>query len=160
MKQIKNYPSYLITLTGKVFSLKSMKFLKQRMSGAGYNQIQLFNEFGYKWFSIHRLVALTYLKNSENKRTVNHIDCNKLNNSILNLEWSTYKENQIHAWENDLYKNVCNAWDSTSKMVLDYSTGIYYKNAREASDAKGINYSTLRRNLNPKNNNKTNLKYI
>ena len=160
MKQIKGYPKYLITPDGKVFSLFSMKYLKPHLVGTGYYQVELFNDKGGKHFLIHRLVAELYLDNKENKRTVNHIDSNKLNNNLLNLEWATYKENQIHAWENGLYKNLSNAWDTTSKLVLDYNTGIYYKNAKEAATARGINYSTLRYNLNPNYKNNTSLKYI
>ena len=80
MKQIKGYPKYLITPDGKVFSLFSMKYLKPHLVGTGYYQVELFNDKGGKHFLIHRLVAELYLDNKENKRTVNHIDSNKLNN--------------------------------------------------------------------------------
>jgi hypothetical protein len=49
-----------------------------------------------KTFALHRLVALTFLDNPVNKETVNHIDGNKLNNKIENLEFATNKEQQIH----------------------------------------------------------------
>jgi hypothetical protein len=58
----------------------------------GYKRISINN----KTYLLHRLVALTFLENSENKEAVNHIDGNKLNNQLTNLEWVTCLENNIH----------------------------------------------------------------
>lgn len=53
---------------------------------------------------MHRLVALNFIPNPENKYTVNHIDHNKSNNHINNLEWCTNQENQIHKVNSGLVK--------------------------------------------------------
>lgn len=70
------------------------------------------NENGYirvyvnnKTFTLHRLVALTFLENPENKQQVNHKYGNKLNNCVENLEFITNKENQIHKIHNGLGNN-------------------------------------------------------
>lgn len=59
---------------------------------------------GLKQERVHRLVAEAFLENSENKEEVNHIDGNKLNNHVSNLEWSTHLENMQHAVRTGLHK--------------------------------------------------------
>lgn len=78
------------------------KLLKPKTDKYGYNVVTLSKNGIRKTYTIHRLVALTYLPNPENKPTVNHIDGNKQNNTVENLEWADYKEQKIHAWENNL----------------------------------------------------------
>jgi len=55
-----------------------------------------------EWPSAHQLVAKAFIDNPEAKPTVNHKDGNKLNNTIVNLEWATEKEQTIHAFKNNL----------------------------------------------------------
>ena len=64
---------------------------------------------------IHRLVALTFIPNPENKPCVNHIDGNKQNNFINNLEWCTRSENEKHAWKYNL-KNQDNMKNPACKL--------------------------------------------
>jgi hypothetical protein len=54
--------------------------------------------------SVHRLIAETFIDNPDKKQTVNHIDCNKLNNHVNNLEWMTNKENIRHAFDSGRFK--------------------------------------------------------
>ena len=57
---------------------------------------------GGKWHVIHRLVALAFIPNPSNYDQVNHIDCDKLNNNVNNLEWCNNSMNQLHAYKNGL----------------------------------------------------------
>ena len=83
------------------------RILKQADNGHGYLRINR----GGKTYYIHRLVAEAFISNPENKSQVNHIDGNKYNNNLENLEWVTPKENSDHAWRIGLRtikrKNKC-----------------------------------------------------
>lgn len=75
--------------------------LTPKVSNTGYIVVSI----NRKWKQLHRIVAQCFIPNEHNKPCVNHIDGNKLNPHKDNLEWSTYKENQIHAEDNDLVGN-------------------------------------------------------
>lgn len=97
MKDIPGYEGlYAITEDGEVWSYRNNRFLKnyytKRKDGKAINSISLCNNGYEKIYPIHRLVALTYIPNLENKPTVDHIDRNPLNNNVNNLRWATYKE--------------------------------------------------------------------
>lgn len=95
---------YDISNLGNVRNSKSGKYLKQRVDKLGYFVIslRLNSKRTPKVLRIHRLVAITFLPNYNNLPQVNHIDGNKLNNNITNLEWCTSSHNMKHAYENNL----------------------------------------------------------
>ena len=167
MKQIPNYPNYSITEDGKIWSDKTNKFLKAGKCKNGYFLVSLFNDNNRKSLYVHKLVALTYLNNLENKRCVNHINGNKEDNNVSNLEWSTHSENNAHAHLMGLnYISKSNrieasrtAKEKFSKIVLDTLTGIFYNSARDAARAKNINSNTLHSRLNGNSKNNTSLIY-
>lgn len=98
-KEVKGYESYLISSFGNVKSLnynktKVEKYLKQEHCLGGYLRVSLFNLMKKKKrFSVHRLVALNFIPNPDNKPEVNHKDENPSNNHVDNLEWFTSREN-------------------------------------------------------------------
>ena len=77
---------------------KSLYILKPRITKNGYLSAYLrcHENNKRKDFYIHRLVAKYFLENPENKKCVNHIDTNRQNNCVENLEWCTHKENNQH----------------------------------------------------------------
>jgi len=97
IKEIDMFNGYEVSDTGRVFSLNynhtgKRKELKMHKSGSGYLQVNL----NGKWVSVHRLVATAFIPNPENKKTVNHKNCNRHDNNVGNLEWATHSENIIH----------------------------------------------------------------
>jgi len=92
--EIQDYPNYLIYPDGKIFNKKRKIFMKSNPDSTGYVRIGLSNSEGLKPFLIHRLIAIHYIPNPENKPAVDHIDRNKQNNDLSNLRWATNSENQ------------------------------------------------------------------
>lgn len=98
---------YKISSYGRIKSFFNgiTKILKPALEKCGYFYIQLNYNGKHRDLKIHRLVAEAFIPNPENKKTVNHIDGNKMNNFVNNLEWATYKENNLHALETGLLKS-------------------------------------------------------
>lgn len=114
-KDIKEYEGiYQVSTLGRVRSLDRLDFAGHQLTGAllsicvsknGYSVITLSKKGVMTQFRVHRLVAKSFLDNSENKPFVNHIDGNKQNNTLENLEWCTHQENMDHAYANGLVRN-------------------------------------------------------
>lgn len=175
MKQIKGYLNYLISVDGKVFNLKTMKHLKCSINNMGYPKVCLYNENGRKEFLVHRLIAETFLPKDKNRKFINHIDGNKANNLLCNLEWCTHQENMIHAWELGLNKSterhkangrqtIKKAQEIGSKMrrkaIIDTTNGQTFDYVVDAAKYLGVRKETLTNWLNGHRPNKTTLKYI
>lgn len=97
--------NYYISNKGRVKNSNGY-IKKQTKDARGYLRLQLYIDGKKINFRIHRLVAMAFLENPENKKTVNHIDGNKENNNVDNLEWATYSENQYHAIRTGLSPRV------------------------------------------------------
>lgn len=95
--------------------------LKQHLSGGRYMRVKLYKDGKPKTMSVHRLVAITFVKNPGNKLQVNHIDGNRLNNRADNLEWCTQAENNKHALRIGL-NSTNQAVNARKKEVLQLST--------------------------------------
>jgi hypothetical protein len=93
--------NYIITENGTVYNIeteyKLKKFIISINNYYGVN-IGLGRRGYYKTCTVHRLLGMGYIPNPNRKKVINHIDGNKLNNSLDNLEWCTYSENNKHAY--------------------------------------------------------------
>ena len=103
-KDILGYESkYQISNLGRIRNVKSKKLYIIGIDSNGYYRINLYDNLGkYKTYRVHRLLGMAFIPNPNNYPCINHIDGNKLNNDLYNLEWYTYKQNIIHAVQNKL----------------------------------------------------------
>jgi hypothetical protein len=103
-KIISELPQYAVNEFGEVKNIKRGNILKPRVDTRGYLTIQFKINTITLNRTIHRLVGLAFLENINNLPEINHIDGNKLNNHISNLEWVSKSENMQHAHDTGLIK--------------------------------------------------------
>ena len=145
-KVINNHPNYSVSTDGIVKNNKTGRVLKQDLSRR-YPAVRL-GKFGGA-YSVHRLVALSFIDNPENKPQVNHIDGCKTNNHVTNLEWNTAKENTRHAQLNGLmrirtypvFRSQKITKDEASEICEAYATGLFTQ--RELAKAVGISHGRI-----------------
>jgi hypothetical protein len=95
--------NYLVSNYGKVLSLKRKKPIVLKVDNTRkYSCVTLSDDSKLTRIFIHRLVAIAFVENPEDKPQVNHIDGDKFNNRQDNLEWVTQSENQLHACKTGL----------------------------------------------------------
>lgn len=101
-KTIEDFPDYEISNLGRV--RKGSLLLKQQTTIKDYKVVRLYTEKQVKGLKVHRLVAFAFLPNPLNRNQINHIDGDKANNKISNLEFCTGSENVQHAIKLGLMK--------------------------------------------------------
>ena len=98
-KVLENYSQYIIYSNGSIWSKRYNKFLSPATNPDGYLTVVLYaDDKTKKTFTVHKLVALSFIPNPNNYDCVNHKDENKLNNDVSNLEWCDrmYNNNYGH----------------------------------------------------------------
>ena len=100
-RAVKNFEQYYsVSSTGLVKNIRTGRIIKPTIINTGYAMYRLYVNTVCTHKLGHVLVAEAFIENPEGKRTVNHIDCDKLNNCVENLEWATHSENHTHAFRN------------------------------------------------------------
>ena len=140
-RDIKGYEGlYQVSNLGQVRSLdkidrwgrfRKSRIIRSRFNNSGYRVINLSKSGTQKTYLVHRLVAESFIPNPENKPEVNHIDEDKLNNAVSNLNWMTNKENCNYGTRNDR--------SSTNRNQKEIAKKVDYKKiAKRASECRSI----------------------
>lgn len=176
-KDVKGYEGlYQVSNLGRV---KGLPFFKTGVKGylmkerilkpgitEGYARVVLTKNGVRTTMKVHRLVAAAFL-GEQKGLCVNHIDSNRSNNNINNLEWVTHLENIRHARENNRYpktiiseSQMIKIKEATSKKVICTESGVIYNSVTDAAKERGLKKSTLIHYLLGSRKNKTTLKYL
>lgn len=161
-KEVKDYPNYEISNFGRVKALKFYSNVHKKYYDRELILKEKTNRFGYKFVSlgcgkrgnrknvmIHRLVAQAFIHNSNNYKEINHIDGNKANNNVNNLEWCTRSENMKHAYKIGLRRGI------PTKEVIQLADGKIIKRWASISEIKNtlnLDYSSIYQCCNNKRN--------
>lgn len=146
--KIEGFENYEVSNLGKVRNIKSGRLLKPYLTKNGYLRHYLHGHDKRKHLLLHRILATAFIDNPGKKPQVNHIDENKLNNDLSNLEWCTERENNIHGTRTkraaeklsrkviqlDLNDNVLNEFESMRQAERE--TGILVGNISSCCNGK------------------------
>lgn len=126
---------YEVSNLGRVRSLKfgKTKILKPGSAGKGYLFVNLYRDGIRKTALVHRLVAEVFIPNTLNLKTVNHIDEDKTNNDVLNLEWMTSKDNTVYSQA----RQVQMFGKSTGKLLATFQS------IKEAAHKTGVQHGNI-----------------
>lgn len=134
--RVKSLERFITDSVGRRRKIKT-KLIKLVLSNRGYYMFTL-NKVPVL---VHRVVANSFIPNPDNKPQVNHIDGNKQNNHISNLEWCTNSENQSHAINNELKYSILNKEDVIKIKQLLHNKKLTYE---EIGNMFGVHRSTIK----------------
>lgn len=138
-REIEGYEGlYAVSNMGRVANIKRNVLLNPYSIKTGYLQVNLRKDNQGRNFYVHRLVAMAFISNPENKPQVNHKNSIRNDNRAENLEWMTAKENI-----NELHRRTTVS-KSLSKPVLCVESGIIYENANKAAEFAKVDASCIR----------------
>ena len=92
---IEGFENYEVSNLGNIRNIITKRILSHQNNGKNYSKVNLITPTKCMKY-VHRLIAMAFIPNPENKCEVDHIDRNRQNNIVLNLRWATKSENQIN----------------------------------------------------------------
>ena len=139
---------YEINKNGEVRNAKNKNTIVGDINNCGYYRVSLYNQGQSKRYFRHRLVAEQFLDKPEGKDFVNHIDGDKSNNSLENLEWVSQSENEKHAFENGLKQKT------NKPFIIEFVNGDIkeYGNQYVCAKEIGCSQSSVKNWLNGQRN--------
>lgn len=150
---VKSIDRIVTFINGKEVFFKGV-YLKKSFDRDGYIHLSLTKNRVSKNYFVHRLVAISFIPNILNKPLVNHIDGNKSNNIVSNLEWSTLSENRQHAYRTGLQRGAFGSKQTLSKLtdekVLEIRAIGKTKTLLEISEMYNVAFQTISMVLNRK----------
>lgn len=135
------------------------RVLTKSIYNTGYYYVALCGVGKPKKATIHKIVAKAFIPNPDNKPYINHIDGNKLNNYVDNLEWCSPKENNLHARETGLARWAKGKDAPTSREVINIKTGERFCSIRDAAKSSGLCEKYLSNNLRISKRKRTDFRY-
>lgn len=96
-------PTFKVYKNGRILNVDTNTFVKTHIDKGGYEKFSWWNGRVNKQIFVHRLLAVSYINNPDNKKSVNHKNGIKSDNRLSNLEWCTHKENMHHAIKKGLW---------------------------------------------------------
>lgn len=160
------YEYYEISNTRLIRSLprgrkKSITILNPTIGKRGYYEVCIRGNGKRKTVKVHRIIAEAFIPNPDNLPEINHIDTDKLNNKITNLEWCTRKYNSNHAYDKGLFHKIDYSTISNRVKSINNLTGEirYFKSFREASTELNVNYTSIPRVISGKYKHSNNYRF-
>lgn len=135
------YPNYMISNYGRVYSLKHKKILKGFKNKQGYIDFDLFKNGKRKHCKGHRLVAMHYIDNPLNLKVINHVDEMPGNNEWNNLEWCTQSYNVRYG--NAQQRRIDKVCKPVIQVDFDFNIVAEYPSLSETSRQTGISITSL-----------------
>lgn len=126
-------------------SYRGGKLLNGNVDGRGYNRVWLWKNRVKSKHSLHRLVIIAFIENPNNHPCINHIDGNKLNNALKNLEWCSYQQNTRHAFKNGLMRgsDQPRPWRRKPVQQIGQGHSVVWESISQASKQTGISIPAI-----------------
>lgn len=144
--RVKSLGRFVINpLVPKGYSWHPERILKGRNDTKGYLRVVLYKDQMSKGFKVHRLVAVAFIPNSENKPEVDHINRDKIDNSVNNLRWVSHKENMNNSLTIDFLFSIAKSGKNhpRARAIRNIDTKEIFDTVKQASKRYGVSHGAI-----------------